>query len=84
MALASQRRFAEAIVEYSKAARLNPKFTQAFYNMGLAYEELGQWKSAIRAYRRAIQLDPKDWIAYCNLGVNYVNSRQYAKAIDSF
>src|ERR1039458_8524900 len=82
--LASQRRFAEAVNEYLEAARLNPNFSETFYNLGVAYGELGQLKAAIKAYNRAIHLAPKDWQAYCNLGVDYVNSRQYAKAIDAF
>jgi len=84
IALASQRRFAEAVNEYLEAARLNPDFSETFYNLGVAYGELGRWKAAIKAYKRAIYLDPKDSQAYCNLGVDYVNSGQYAKAIYAF
>jgi len=84
IALASKRRFAEAVKEYLEAARLNPKFSETFYNLGVAYGELGQWNAAIKAYNRAIHLDPKDWQAYCNLGLDCVKSRQYAKAIDAF
>ena len=84
IALASQRRFAEAVKEYLEAARLNSNFSETFYNLGVAYGELGQWKTAIEHTQRAIRLDPKDWQAYGNLGVDYVNSRQYAKAVDAF
>lgn len=57
IALASQRRFAEAVKEYVEAARLNPKFSETFYNLGVAYGELSQWKAAIKAYNQAIHLD---------------------------
>src|SRR5260370_4901856 len=73
VALASQRRFADAIKEYCEAARLNSNFSETFYNLGVAYGELGQWKAAIKAYKTAIRLNPKDWQACCNLGVDYVN-----------
>jgi tetratricopeptide (TPR) repeat protein len=84
VALAAQRRFVDAIKEYREAARLNPNFSDTFFNLGVAYGELGQWKAAIKAYKTAIHLNPEDWQAYCNLGVDYVNSRQYAKAIYAF
>ena len=42
VALASQRRFAEAVKEYREAARLNANFSETFYNLGVAYGELGQ------------------------------------------
>jgi len=51
VALASQRRFADAVKEYREAARLNPNCSETFYNLGVAYGELGHGKAAIRAYK---------------------------------
>jgi Flp pilus assembly protein TadD len=84
IALASECRFAEAVEEYLQAVRLNPNFPETFYNLGVAYGELGQSKAAIKSYNRAVHLDPKDWQAYCNLGVDYANSQQYTKAVNAF
>src|SRR5579863_9911936 len=53
IALAAERRFAEAVKEYLEAARLNPHFSETFYNLGVAYGELGQLKAAIKAYNRS-------------------------------
>ena len=45
IAFGAQRRFAEAVRDYVEAARLNPRFSQTFYNLGVAYGELSGWKA---------------------------------------
>ena len=47
----------EAIQDYDEAIRLNPQFALAYFNRGLAYQELDQHLLATRDYDEAIRLD---------------------------
>ncbi len=45
IAFGAQRRFAEGVRDYVEPARLNPRFSQTYYNLGVAYGELSGWKA---------------------------------------
>src|ERR1019366_6938936 len=55
MALASK--FEPAIVSYSEAIRLNPKFVPAYKNRASAYAKLGKTKEAAGDTRQAAALE---------------------------
>ena len=59
-----------AIADFTKAIELNPSFSGAFHNRGLAFRDEGQYASAILDFNRAIELSP-DRIAYFNRGLAY-------------
>ena len=56
----------EAIVEYDKVIKANPKLAEAYFNRGNAHFDLGQNQQAVRDYSEAIRLNPKDAEAYFN------------------
>ncbi len=60
------------------------KIPTAYYNLGLAYANLGQWDKAIDDYSGAIRLRPKYTDAYSNRGVAYKNLGQFDKAIEDY
>ena len=60
-----------------KKVRQNPNDADAHYNLGVAYNNLGQHKEAIR-------IKPDDAKAHNNLGVAYNNLGQYQEAIASY
>jgi len=60
-----------AIVDYSKAIELDPKYADAYYNRGIAYKRKGNLDQAIADYSKAIELDPKLATAYNNRGIAY-------------
>src|SRR5271169_414860 len=77
------------IFAFDKAILLNPNYTEAYFNRGVAYGKLGNNKQAIADYNKAIDLNPKDAEAYDNRGATYSdlgNNNQaiadYNKAID--
>ena len=51
-------RFEQAIVQLDEAIRLAPGYAAAYYNRGVAYEDLGQHERAIQDYDEAIRLAP--------------------------
>jgi tetratricopeptide (TPR) repeat protein len=85
-------KFQEAVEAYKQAAALQPDLFRAYYMLGGAYEELGQYKEAADAYRHAVPLkldpemdDPRDiFIAYYNLGNSLANLGQHKEAIDAY
>ena len=63
--------FDKAIAEYDKALELYPRYTEVYYNRGLAYRKKDQLAKAIADYTQAIHLDPKYINAYANRGFAY-------------
>ena len=48
----------EKIICYSRAIELNPKFIEAYYNLGYVYKNLDDLANAEKAFRQAILSDP--------------------------
>src|ERR1044071_8644292 len=61
----------EALVQYDKAIKANPKLSDAYFNRGNAYYDLGENQHAINDYSQAIRLNPKDAEAFYNRGNAY-------------
>jgi tetratricopeptide (TPR) repeat protein len=74
LSLQLQRKHLEAITAYKKAIKIKPDLHQAYYNMGIAYRQLGgkdNLNKAITAYQKAIQIKPDKDEAYYNMGIAY-------------
>ena len=74
----------KAIADYTEAIRLDPKFAEAYYNRGVAYENKGEYDKAIADYTEAIRLDPKYAEAYNSRGFAYGNKGEHDKAIADY
>lgn len=57
--LARRGRFAEAVVEYQKALKIDPQMAEAQYELGQCYGRLQYHEQAIMALDRARALDPQ-------------------------
>ncbi|OGW79809.1 MAG: hypothetical protein A3G33_02870 [Omnitrophica bacterium RIFCSPLOWO2_12_FULL_44_17] len=81
----------EAIVRFKTALRIDPKYADAYSNLGSAYasQETGT-DLAVEQYQKAIELDPKQGKAYLGLGWVYLirkhhpqeSIKQFTKAIE--
>jgi tetratricopeptide (TPR) repeat protein len=62
--LAEEGRAEESLIFYQEAARLEPKFSRAYHNLGYAYQHLSRMEDALTAYDRALELvvDPAERI----------------------
>jgi tetratricopeptide (TPR) repeat protein len=68
LALAKQKKFAEAQGELEKAAQINPAGAgQYYYNLGAVLVNIGQLEPAGAAFKKAIDADPK----YANAQYQY-------------
>jgi tetratricopeptide (TPR) repeat protein len=61
-----------------------PHSAIAWFALGEADDDLGQYAQAIEAYRQALQINPRYADAWYNLGVAYHHAGQYAQAIDAY
>ena len=82
--LFDQGEYRQATEPFSEAIRLNPKFTQAYYNRAVTYVKLEQYQRAIQDFDEAIRLDPQLAVAYTDRGFAYLNLDQYQRAIPDF
>ena len=59
----------QAISSYNEAIRCNPRDPEAFYNRGITYARLGDFRKALSEFSEAIDLNPNMGVAYYNRGV---------------
>ena len=85
LALESQIRIDEAIVEDQRAVDSSPSDVYAYENMGYAYRRLGQFEKSLEFIDKAIRLSPRDpqidqW--YADKAAAHFALKQYDQAIE--
>ncbi|MBV8709266.1 MAG: tetratricopeptide repeat protein, partial [Acidobacteriaceae bacterium] len=68
VALASASRLSDAIEKFRQALQLNPKFTDARFDLASVEAESSQWEAAARDFKRVITERPDDEKASQHLG----------------
>lgn len=76
--------FAEGVEWIKKAIALNPSFSEAHFNLGKAYKEIGDNNSAIKSFQNAVAINPKYYEAHNNLGIIWSETGNNSAAITSF
>lgn len=71
----------EADAEYQEAIRLNPKFEDAYRNLGFLKWRERQFETAREALARAVQLSPDDSFAHYYFGRVALDQRDYPVGI---
>jgi len=72
-------------IGFLKAAiKLTPSFTDAWNQMGIAYDRLKNPEQAIRCYLEGLKYNPNDPTIHNNLGTVYFRANKYKDAIDQF
>ena len=64
----SARLLDKAIIEFKEAVRLNPKYVEAYYDLGLVYKTRGKDEQAIESFKKAIEIKPDSTDAYMQIG----------------
>ncbi len=77
---------AKAIEFFEKAVKADPNYSEAYNNLGFAYEKLGQFDKAISFYKKAVSnlLYSTPEKAYISMGNSYYRLGKYEDAISSF
>ncbi len=71
----------KAIEYYQKAININPKYVEAYNNMGIIYSKQGNDNKALEMYEKAISINPEHASTYANMGAAYNNKGDFDKAI---
>ncbi|MCL6261596.1 tetratricopeptide repeat protein [Aquiflexum sp. TKW24L] len=79
--LFGQEKYQEAIDEYNKVLKNNPKYLKGLYNRGRAYEELGQFKKAEEDFLAAFAIDNKNTQVMMSLSNIYQKQKNHNSAL---
>ena len=74
----------DAIVEYRKALKIDPKDSVTHNKLGMAYQQLQKPGAAKKSYEQAIKLNPNYVEALNNLGTAFYALKNYNKAIRQY
>ena len=69
---------------YNQILKINPKYIDAYNNLGLLFQSTGKNQKAIDCYEKAIEIDPNYVNAHNNLGGIFLDLEEYQKAKDYF
>ncbi len=70
---------------YKNALRINPKSTEAWYDLGKYYQDEGDWNNALSSYNSLLSIDPSYKFAQYNIGVVYFTGlKKNSDAIEHF
>jgi tetratricopeptide (TPR) repeat protein len=62
-----QQLYPEAIIAYSRALEIDPKFTDAHFRLAQCLEKQSDWPGAVQELQRTIVLQPNHWGAQTDL-----------------
>jgi tetratricopeptide (TPR) repeat protein len=74
----------EALRAYRQAVEVDPRYSDAYLNMGDAYMTTGRYKEGFAAYRQAIAAAPSNADAFYSLGAAYNDMGQHGDAFKPF
>lgn len=78
------RNFSECIFYNQQCIRIDPRFAEAYSNLGNALKELGDVDGAIQFYVKAIRLKPRFCDAYNNLASAHMQVGQPQEAVEAY
>jgi len=78
------RQYDQSNADLQQAVRINPRYAEAYYFMGLNELDRGRIEPAVQHFDKAIQINPGYQIVYFWKGKAYLTAKQYQKAIENF
>ncbi|MBF0540923.1 MAG: tetratricopeptide repeat protein [Nitrospirae bacterium] len=80
LSLYNNGNYEDAINHFNKIIKVNPQYSDAYYNRGNSYYCLGNYQHAINDYNKAIELKPQNVESYYSRGLSYQKSGNYTQA----
>jgi Flp pilus assembly protein TadD len=82
--LYNQKEFLKAIQAYQKVIELDSTYVEAYNNLGIAYQAIGDVDRAFGAYQKSIEINPQYEKGYNNLGILLYLKGRNEEAIEAF
>src|ERR1700694_541593 len=73
---------AEALISYSRALQIDPRFVEAHNKLAECYLKQGSWAQAYQELNRAVDLQPDDWPAQLEIARMLLAARKPQDAKD--
>jgi tetratricopeptide (TPR) repeat protein len=74
----------QALSDFDRALRLNPRLAVAYYNRGFVYFGAGDYQQAVADFSEAVRLDPNFAAAYSNRGTSHGALGNIERALADF
>jgi tetratricopeptide (TPR) repeat protein len=75
-----KQKYREAVIQFSNALQVDPRFADAHYQLAQAYFKLGAFQSAYAELMRTVELQPNNMAAQVDLGNLLLGARQLDEA----
>ena len=79
-----KKNFKAAEKIYDEILKINPNYVNAYNNLGILYNQLGEYKKSMNCYEKAIQIQPNNASAHNNLGFVLNQLDEHQKAMNCF
>ncbi len=79
-----QRKYSEAMEQFTLTIDKNAKFEEAYLKRGACYQLLNDYKKAIDDFSKVIEINPKNEYAFYNRGLAHKDLGDYNHAIQDF
>ena len=73
-------KFTEAVLEFSNAVQIDPRFASGHFKLGECYLRLQRYPEAYRELQRTLELDPSNGKAALDLGLLFIAARSFEQA----
>ena len=73
-----------SVKAYKKALSIQPKYYDAYNNLGAAFEKLEKLDEAIAAFKQAVAIDPSIASAYNNMGIVLYKQGKLEEALKAY
>jgi len=80
----NQREFSKAIQAYQKVIELDPTYVEAYNNLGIIYQMIGDVERAFESYQKSTKINPRYEKGYNNLGILLLLKGRNEEALEAF
>ncbi|MEH2384731.1 MAG: tetratricopeptide repeat protein [Nostoc sp.] len=82
--LSTAKEYEAAIASYDQALKFQPDYHEAWYNRGIALDDLGRFEEVIASYDQALKFQPDYHLAWNNRGIALDDLGRFEEAITSY
>ncbi len=76
--------YTKALQRFEDAVEGNPRYAEAYFQIGYCNDQLGRYAEAIEPIKQAIRIKPDYAEAYVNLGATYHQLTRYTEAAQAY